>query len=380
MDLLNGNTIRELADHAGEPCVSLYLPTHRAEPDREQDPVRLKTLVQEADSQLRDRSAGPHQVRTLLEPAHVLLRDPTFWEHQAGGLAVFVAPAFARWFRLPIDMPELAVVTRRFHIKPLLPYFQGDGRFFVLALSRHAVRLLAGSRDKVHEVDLGHVPSSLEEALQYDVPDKQRQLHVASGPAGGGRAISHRHGIGGEVDRDRVERYLREVDRGLQPILSHERAPLVLAGVEHLLSIYRSVTAYPNVVEQEITGNPDHLSMEEVHRQGWALAEPAFRCGLERDEARYRELAGTGLTSERLDEIVPWGRQGRVDVLFVSVQDERWGAAGAGAVTVHDEELPGDEDLLDRVAVETMHARGTVYAVVREEVPSSEPLAAILRY
>jgi hypothetical protein len=142
-------------------------------------PGALKNLIQEADRQLGDRGAGPHQARTLLEPAHVLLQDPAFWEHQAGGLAVFAAPGFARWFRLPIELPELAVVTRRFHLKPLLPYFQGDGRLFVLALSQHAVRLLAGSRNTVHEVDVGHMIRNARGALNR-MPSRPSRTRQAS--------------------------------------------------------------------------------------------------------------------------------------------------------------------------------------------------------
>ena len=51
-----------------------------------------------------------------------------------------------------------------------------------------------------------------------------------------------------------------------------------------------------------------------------------------------------------------------------------------GQVAMHDQPQPGDEDLLDRAAVHTLLASGTVYAVPAAQVPGPGPAAALLRY
>jgi hypothetical protein len=68
--------------------------------------------------------------------------------------------------------------------------------------------------------------------------------------------------------------------------------------------------------------------------------------------------------------------------LFVAVGLQRWGTfePETNTVHVHEEAEPGDEDLLDFAAVQTLLNSGTVYAVELEKVPDEAPLAAVLRY
>ncbi|MFO7655107.1 MAG: hypothetical protein R6X25_15010, partial [Candidatus Krumholzibacteriia bacterium] len=96
---------------------------------------------------------------------------------------------------------------------------------------------------------------------------------------------------------------------------------------------------------------------------------------------RYGDLRGTGLATARLEEIVPWTRQGRVAALLVSTDQRVWGrVADDGSVEIHPERQPSDADLLDR-AVVFGHQRGAVtYARPSAELPDGAPAVAILRY
>jgi hypothetical protein len=47
---------------------------------------------------------------------------------------------------------------------------------------------------------------------------------------------------------------------------------------------------------------------------------------------------------------------------------------------VHDDPEPGDAELLDSVAVQTLMHGGTVYSVKVDEIPGDEPVAAVFRY
>jgi len=74
--------------------------------------------------------------------------------------------------------------------------------------------------------------------------------------------------------------------------------------------------------------------------------------------------------------------QGRVETLFVALDVERWGRfdAQSGAVMLHDQAAPDNEDLLGLAVIFTLRGRGAVYAVPSGEVPDGGPAAAILRY
>jgi len=119
MDSLTGSDLRELLGQSGI-CVSICMPTHRVGAETLQDPIRLKNLLRAARSQLRGLGLDAAMVDKVLTPAVALLDDHDFWQHQGDGLAVYCSPGFHRLFRVPLALPELAVVAARFHSKPLL--------------------------------------------------------------------------------------------------------------------------------------------------------------------------------------------------------------------------------------------------------------------
>ena len=156
--------------------VSLFMPTHRAGRDLEQDPIRLNNLLREAEQRLQDKGLQQDKalqgkglrspdVREMLKPAQRLLQEPGFWRNQSDGLALFFTPETFHYYRLPLPFEELVVISNRFHLKPLLPFFASDGHFYILALSQNQIRLLEGTRHTVDEIDLESVPSSIAEAL-----------------------------------------------------------------------------------------------------------------------------------------------------------------------------------------------------------------------
>lgn len=386
MALLNRDDLRELTQ-AEPPCVSLYLPTHRAGAETQQDPIRFKNLLREAEERL-DADGDGDEAGEVLEPARALLDDHPFWQHQSDGLAVFLAPGTRRLYRLPLGFEELVVVGERFHLAPLLPLLGGDGTFYVLALSQNRVRLFAATRHRVREVDLRDIPESLADALGYDWEQRSLQFHSsaprgAGGQAGGGRApIYHGHGTGTDDEKEEVARFLHLVDNGVRRLLRDPAAPVVVAAVDWVASLYRDLTKLANLVPEAIEGNPDAASAEELHRQALERVEPQFEQERERAAERYAEAAGTGRTGRDVREVVLAAADGRVDTLFVDPNAHCWGRFEhrARRVDVHAGRENGDEDLVDRAALEALLHGGAVYAVNAEAVPGGGELAALYRY
>jgi hypothetical protein len=383
VDLLTERELEKLIDWRQAPCVSIFSPTHRAGPKTRQDPIRLKNLLGEARERLVGRGLRTAEADEVLEPANALLEDGVFWRYQSDGIALFLSPGESRYYRVPLALEELVVVADRFHVKPLLPLLTGDGEFYVLALSQSGVRLFRATRHSIGEVRLRDVPESLADALRRDDAEKQLQFHT--GTSGGGRggrpAIFHGH-ASEEEPREDILRYFRQIDRGVEDPLKGQRAPLVLAGVDYLLPIYREVSAYPHLEEKGITGNPEGVGEQELRERAWTIVAPRFREAQREAAARYRRLAGTGQTSTDPSEVVPEACFGRVDVLFVALGSRLWGAfdPDTAEVTMHEEAESGDGDLLDLAAVHTLLNRGTVYALDSKEMPQGATVAALYRY
>lgn len=364
-------------------CVSLFMPTHRYGAEIQQDPVRLKNLLREAEGQLEAAGLTPEEARELLSPMESLRDDPEFWKFQSDGLALFSSPGLFRSFRVPLDLEEEVRVGDRFQVRPLLPLLAGDGPFYILALSLHQVRLLEATRDDVRPIELPGVPGSFDEALGYDQYDKSVQSHTSSSTGLGRRsAIFHGHGDGDEERQKRdIQSFFRLVSEGLERFLKHREAPMVLATVEPHVPLYRAVNRHPVLLEEAIPGNPEAVADKDLHARAWPLVAPFFL--KERDEAlrRFTELQGSPRAASGLKEILPAAHQGRVEVLFLDRGKEGWGFFDpvTGKARIHSQRQNDDEDLLEMAAVHTLTQGGTVYAL-GEDQPLGAEAAAVLRY
>lgn len=385
MSQLSREDLRSLHESAEAPCVSIFLPTHRAGAETQQNPIRFKNLLRAAEGELRENGFGEH-VEAVLDECRRWVDDFDFWQHQSDGLAVFLTPEVTRRFRLPRAFEELVVVGDRFHFGPLLPLLSGDGRFHVLALSQKRVRLLEGTRDSVREMDLHDIPESLQDAVGYDWEEKTLQFHsgTAGTPAGGGRrrAMFHGQNVGEEGAQEEVEKFLHLVDNGIRRMLRDPQEPLVVAGVEYLRAMYRQASHHPNLLEDGVDGNPDALSPEQIHERAWPVVEPEFRRAQQDAKGVWERLAGGDRVASDVEDVVPASHDGRVATLFVAADRHRWGTWDPTSREIETADSPtnGHEDLLDRAALDTLLHGGEVFAVPREDVPGEGELAAVYRY
>lgn len=383
MDTFRITQLRELLGVETTPCVSVYLPTHPAGEQGQQDPVRLKNLLQRAEDQLVEQGMRSVMARDLLQEARDLPHDPTFWRARSQGLALFRAPNFWRAYRLPRPFPEVALVNRHFHVKPLLPLLASDGQYYLLTLSQNRVRLMTGSRYGIEEVVVPDLPENLELALNYTDTERGEQVHSAMrGSLGKQAAVFHGQGGHNETHKDDLVQYFRLVDASLDSVLHDEHAPLLLAGVDYLLPIYRNVSRYRHISPVDLMGNFDYATDSQLHQRAWEILEPQFVRTRSQAERRFIGGLGTPRSIDDLGAIVSASFAGRVDTLFVDLHAFRWGLfdPSTHACTLHAQAQPGDDDLLNVAAIQTMLQGGTVYCVEPSEVPSGKEAAAWLRY
>lgn len=384
MKLFSIDELAIISAVANQNCVSIYIPTEKRSTETLQNPIRFKNLVKEAEEKLIQTGLRNQDVQDLIAPVYEL-DEYEFWQHQSDGLVIFISPDFFAYYTVPIDFPELVVVSDRFHFKPLIPLLTDDGSFYILALSQNLVRLLQATRYSVQEIELTDIPTSMEEALQYDDPEKSLQFHTGTpspGRGGDRAAIFHGQGAGNDDAKDNILRYFRQVNDGIQTLLKNQTCPLILAGVDYLLPIYKQVNSYPNLVETGITGNPDQLKPEELQSQAWQILEPYFVAQQHQTIAEYQANLGTGKTANNIPEVISAAYFQRIESLFVPLGKQIWGVFNpdTNSVQVHTQPQPGDEDLLDLAALHTLINGGKVYAVSPEKIPGHAPLAAILRY
>ena len=211
----------------------------------------------------------------------------------------------------------------------------------------------------------------MRDALQYD--DREPSLQSHSG--GGARAIFHGQGLGKDDPKDDIKRYFRLIDAGLHEILKDERAPLVLAGVDYLLPLYREVTEYPHVMPDGVVGSPERVSTEELHARAWEIVTPLFDRDCESAKARYLAVADTPTGTADVKRAIRAAHQGRVETLFVAVGKHLWGTwdETTEAIHIHEAPEPGDLDLLDAAAAQGLAPRRTRLCGATRRGPRRRP-------
>jgi hypothetical protein len=368
-------------------CLSLYAPTHRAGRAKAQDPIRLRNMIRDAERRLQEKGLRPPAVEELTAPARAALQTPGFWRRQDLGLAVFSSADVHLHYPLPIRPPRTLVVSSRFHLKPLMPLLYNDGLFFILALSQNVVRAFWGTRDHIVSADMESIPKSLADTFKPLPPEEHLQWHTRTGDISvRGRRAAVFHGQGGRTDgkKDDLLRYCQRIDRGVRRSLRGRRIPLIIAGVDYLLPIYRKANTYPNLSAELTIGNPDRLHAAELHKLAWKAMKPIVAKRREDAFRSYQQLAGEGdnRACSDLQAILAAAFQGRVAALFVDTQCEEWGSYDAenGRMVLTPTQQDNSEDLLNLAAVQTYLHDGSVFAVDRKHIPSDSPIAAQLRY
>lgn len=370
--------LNRLAAVHEEPCISVYMPTHQVTARKPKDRILLKNLLREAQECLVGRGMRAAEAKGFLEPALRLLKDSLFWEYQGNGLALFLAPRFFEYFISPLSFDQKVSVSHRFYLKSLLPVLYRGEHFFLLTLSRKDTRLFRVTRTRMTEVRLEGLPDGLSRRSS----EKQLQFHTGTQQGRGKRAaLFHGHGGGSEDEKTGLIQYCREIDSAVLNLLSDEKAPLMVAGLDSLVSVYRHINNYPHLVEESVPGNPYSYSGDDLRRAASTVMAPYLMRWRGEALTRFARGSEEGRACTDVAPLLQAAGEGRVEMLLVALNTELFVRhdLGSGKVDLHTRYEEGDMDVLDEAVVRTALTGGEVYGVDEEEMPGHLPLAALLR-
>jgi hypothetical protein len=383
MKSITASELRNLIAHRNGPCVSLYMPTHISGGEVQQDPIRLKNLVSKAEAELAVTGMKPADAAALLAPVRALVDDGLFWRHHDHALVFFIGDGYFVHHRLPAPVDELVTVTDRFSVKPLLRLFLDDERFMVLALSQNGVRIFEGTRFAVHERAVEGLPANLAETLRKSVHERQLLFHAgAQKSVGHAGSVHYGTGPGSDDAKENIVRFFREVDKAIHEYLREKNTPLVLAGVEYLLPLYRQANSYAHLVDGGVPGNPESVTIRELHERAVNAVEPLVTQRRRKATGKYMELAASPRASIDPLDSLRGAVEGRMDTLLVDDAVQCWGTFNSttGDGVIHDVRGAGDIDLLDVAAVETVMHGGTVHVLPSSLMPNGAVVASVFRF
>ena len=325
--------------------------------------------------------------RTDLQPQldrlRALVKDGWFWRWQSDGLAVFVSPDGIEINHVPMRFDELTVVGSAFHILPLIPAVEDGSEFHVIAISRNRARLLQGTRYAVGEVALTRAPQGVNELFYNDDTSNQLQFRTISATDGGEQS-SLFHGQGG-TERPQDERtlhYFRQVDEEVRRALNGNRAPLIFAGDAPLFPLYQKANQYDPLTDRFIRGNPDELTLDEIHEKAVPIMADKLRASQEKTSRRVAAALANGRGETRPAPLLLSALSGRVDLLLVARGASLWGTVQQerGQVQVHPERTAQSEDLVNLAAAHTLRHGGIVVVQDPQLMPEQHLAVGVLRF
>ena len=375
--------VRELSQFTG-PCVSIYLAGHQAGSGSGPWSVRLRRMIEEIDSELKNRWVTPSDRADLLDPLRALLADPEIGKGHHGGLAVFRSPRAFSMLRLPWEPVEGYFVEQRFMIMPLVAALDGRERFFLLNLALHSVELKESLYGECQAVPLpAGTPTHLDEFMAYDVEDHRLANLSTAGPGVGATTGIFGTKTLAEKRHLHLHDYCRAIDRALHPLLIAKGIPLVVAGAEAEVTAYLAVNTYPNCVDKMLAvGQHSGWTQTEVVDGACALLHQWTSEVEKKALVDYHRLANLRRTSTELESILRSAWHGRVWHFFVIDGDRPKGDIDRmlGRVPETGEMAPALEDLLNATVVETLRHRGNVWMLPTLAMPDKTQFAAALRF
>ncbi len=377
---LEGGELKEMLATSG-PCLSVYAPISTARSDQGQYALRWKECLRSLDRDIEKFDGDAEELRhSISDWADIY--DPR--EAHGSAVAVFRSHDVSRriWLHRPLEAQ--AVLGPRFYIRPILNELTRDRVFYVLALSQKNVRLLRCTEHSAEPVDLpSSIYTNFEEYMNPAKPDHVSDNRSSAGPgSGGSKGVM----FGTTTEREDKDKYLAhffgQIDRGLNEVLRDSKAPVILAGVDYELAIYRGVSAYPKLADEGIQGAANSLKGGELHARAIQVVEKCYEHKIDKTLHSYEEFVGAGRATHSVKEAVTAAHDGRVLTLLVSDSMQLTGRfeEATHRVKARPNGLAEEEDLLNAAAVECLLHAGNVLVAPNTRMPNGAPLAAILRF
>ncbi|MBN1601511.1 MAG: hypothetical protein JW915_07880 [Chitinispirillaceae bacterium] len=385
MDIFTEDDFRNLVSIQHPYCISIYMPFFRNGAEIQQNPIRFKNCISEAEKLLVKKGKRATEASWMLNSAKRFLNFHSFWQYDASGLAAYIAPGIIKIFRTPSSFSETIMIGNHFYIKPVLPMITTHMKYYVLELNLSGVRLFSGSRYQFSRIESDTLPGPIENTLQHDYTEKHTQIYGKSQP--GDSEIPVVYGYGRDTDNHtrQIIEYFQIVNNSVTSLLNKTNAPLITAGNEFLHSIYHNVNTYPNLIDNGIKIDISLFTEQQLHEHSRELVGPFYATRRYKDKELYLSLAGrhSHMAVNNLESIVAGAVHGRVAALFIINKSPHiWGLLNEKnqKISIHDHQLPGDEELIERSAIDTLLRGGAVYILDRVDMPDETDAAAIMRY
>lgn len=361
-----------------KPVVSIYIDTKIKKPESFENPIRFKNLVKEAQRSLQEKAHK--NFKALFDLFEEMETDRFFWETASQGIAILADDEECIVYKLPMDVPNQAIVADSFYIKPLLKSYQSSRLYHVLSLSRDRFSLYEADRKQIFHIPVGEEHSTLEGVLGEEKTDP----HLTVGAYGGGDQAMY-HGHGGAKDEKQVdqERFFRYVDNYiLEQYSKTYKIPLILVGLDENQGEFRKISKNTYLIDENVKIDAESLDQRKLHGRVQAVMEGIFNHDVKERMELFAQAHAKDMGSDDMVQIGKAIAEGRVASLYLDGSKVHPGRFDPKIGTIVEDELlsPYTGDIYDDMAETVLSLGGEVIILEESDMPTERDIAAIYRY
>ncbi|MGV9644275.1 baeRF3 domain-containing protein [Streptomyces sp. NPDC003514] len=361
---LSPSTLSELRRPRPYPAVSVLTPTHRREPYRAQDQVRLRNVVAEAKKQLETDPSVTRERRAEVERELDQALAEVDLTYAEDGLVIFAAPGEHQVWSLARSVPERVVLSDTFLTRNLVSAQAAERPYWVCSVAADRVTLWTGTLDRITEARTGGFPLT----RRPENFDAERRERIGDTPS---------------TFRDEDTRhFLKDADSALSALVRRHPRRLYVTGEPAALSLLDEIGGAAKLAVHIPHGGLAHGTRDAV----WHAVAPRITADLrESTDEVMRELVaarGRKAYAAGVDEVWQSAREGRVRMLAVEENFRMTvrGDEGGHLIPASAGELDAREDIVDEIVEQCLETGADVRFVPDGTLDNAERIAGVLRY
>ncbi|MFE0257043.1 chemotaxis protein [Streptomyces sp. NPDC059010] len=361
---LSPTTLAELRRPRPYPAVSVLTPTHRREPYRTQDQVRLRNVVATAKKQLEADPSVTRERRTDVERQLDQALAEVDLTYAEDGLVIFAAPGEHQVWSLARTVPERVVLSDTFLTRNLVSAHAAERPYWVLSVSADRVTLWNGSLDRITEARTGGFPLS----RRMENFDAERREQIGDDPS---------------TFRDEGTRhFLKDADSAMTAVLRGSPRTLYVTGEPAALSLLDEIGGVTKEAVHIQHGGLAHGT----HQAVWQAIRPVITAEARKNtDAVTRELEtalGRKSFAAGVDEVWRSAREGRVRLLAVEENYRATvrGEDGGHLIPAASGDLDAREDIVDEIVEQCLETGAEVRFVPDGTLADAGGIAGVLRF
>ena len=371
----------EMLLKSGEPCVSLYMPTHRLILNNKKDILVFKNLAKEAISSLMQDTPN-RDLKPLIKRLKDMEEDTELWKYSLEGLAIFATLEEIIIYRVEKDFQPIAIVSNSFHIKPLVEHFQAIETFSILALEAESYALFIGNHHQIKPIFLSdEVDTTLSDVLGSHHTEDYHTHGVYGGASDG----STFHGHGGKSDEVELDRakFFKHVDRYVfEEISKALKLPMILVTRKEHHADFRKLSKNTFLIEDRIEGSFNDFKEDDIRAEIKKINDQRFDILINQAIENYGNLRDKEQSSDQLIEVLKALLTSRVDTLFIEKDKIIPGKIDVESQQMIQSDLKDSktDDLLDDMIQHAYLIGSKIFILEKEKMPTTSGVAAIFRY